>query len=98
MNEIDFTGIALVLAALSPLVAAIAGAAVIIIQARQGKIIQQVEKQGNAVSLELRRTNMVYAMRLAAAERTPGNIAIADEARKVYEEALKQTQIEKEKG
>lgn len=96
MSKIDFTGVALVLAAVGPLIAAIGSAIVIIIQARQGKIIQQVEKQGNAASLELKRMNMVYARRLAAAERTSANIAIADEAQKVYEEALKQIEKQKE--
>lgn len=52
--------------------------------------LAQVEKQGNSVSLELKRTNMVYAENLAAA--TPaneGNQDIAKTARTAYEEAVK---------
>jgi len=61
---------------------------------KQGTVLREVEKQGNSVSLELKRTNMVYARRLAEATKgTPagdGDKAIADDAQKVYEEAQQQ--------
>jgi hypothetical protein len=52
-----------------------------------GKTLVEVEKQGNSVALELKRTNMVYARRLAAATGLGSDIAIADDAQKVYEAA-----------
>lgn len=57
------------------------------VQAKQTETIKQVEKQGNSVSLELKRTNMVYARRLAEATKDPGDDAIARDAEKLYEAA-----------
>lgn len=94
MSEIDFTGVALVLTAFGTLVTAVGIAIVGIMTARHRKVLNQVEKQGNSVSLELKRTNMVYAMRLAVAERTEANLAIAKEAKTVYEEARKQVEAD----
>lgn len=58
------------------------------VQQEQGDTIKQVEKQGNSVSLELKRTNMVYARRLAVATSDPGDVAIADDAEKLYNAAM----------
>ena len=62
---------------------------------KQGVVLREVEKQGNSVSLELKRTNMVYSRRLAEATKsTPAGLAdqaIADDAQKVYEEAYQQS-------
>lgn len=49
--------------------------------------VKQVEKQGNSVSLELKRNNMIYAE--AAALSDPKWTVIAVEARTAYEEAVK---------
>lgn len=61
----------------------------VILIALMRKKVDQVEKQGNSVSLELKRTNMVYARRLATADSSPGNMALADEAEEAYDAALK---------
>ncbi len=50
----------------------------------QSSLLRQVEKQGNSVALELKRTNMMYSRRLAAVTNNPSDIAIADDAEKVY--------------
>lgn len=59
----------------------------VILIAVMGRKVAQVEKQGNSTSLELKRVNMVYAKRLAAAERTQANIQLANDAEDVYEQA-----------
>lgn len=51
--------------------------------------VAHVAEQGNSVALELKRVNMVYAKRLAAAERTAANVQLANDAEEVYEEAKK---------
>lgn len=53
----------------------------------QGNVLKQVEQQGNSVALELKRTNMVYSRRLADETKKPADIAIANDAQKVYEAA-----------
>lgn len=52
-----------------------------------GTVLKQVEQQGNSVALELKRTNMVYSRRLADETKKPADVAIADDAQKVYEAA-----------
>ena len=59
----------------------------VILIAIMGRKVAQVERQGNSVSLELKRVNMVYAKRLASAERTQANIQMAQDATDVYEAA-----------
>lgn len=97
MSELDFTGIALVLTAFGTVVTAIGIAIVGVMTARHRRVLNQVEKQGNSVALELKRTNMVYAMRLAVADKTEANLAIASEAKTVYEEAKKQAEVDSKK-
>jgi len=83
--------LATVISACASLVTAIGVIVVAVITRNSGKVLKQVEKQGNSVSLELKRTNMVYARRLAVAtEDQPSgkaDKAIADDAQRVYEEA-----------
>lgn len=52
------------------------------------EVVKQVEQQGNSVALELKRTNMVNTRRLATAESSPGNNALAEEAEKAYNAAV----------
>jgi len=95
---IDLLGVAAVIVALGGLVTSV-GVIVLAFIARDSKrelqehgvVLKQVERQGNSVSLELKRTNFVYAERLAIeTEGKPegkANRAIADDARQVYEAA-----------
>lgn len=89
---IDLTGVALVITAIAGLVTTVGVAYVSARQKHHGAVLRQVERQGNSVSLELKRTNMVYSRRLAVA--TAGTLdgpidkSIADEAQRVYEEAV----------
>lgn len=65
--------------------------------AEQGKVLNQVEKQGNSRDLENKRLVAMIARRLADANHDPGDIAVADDAEKVYSTALKQfNETEKE--
>lgn len=93
---LDFSGIALFVSALGTLVTATGIAIVAVMTARQKRTLQQVEQQGNSVSLELKRTNMVFSRRLAIETRREADIAIADDAQKVYEESVKQIAKQKE--
>lgn len=51
--------------------------------------VAQVEKQGNSVSLELKRVAMVYARRTAVATGEDADLRIADEAQTAYDIAFK---------
>lgn len=93
MSEIDFTGVALVVTALGTLVTAAGIAIVAVMTARQRKVINQVEKQSNSVSLETKRVTSVALRLLATNTKLPEHIMKADDAEKVYEEALAQSQI-----
>lgn len=70
----------------------IIGSVGVILIALLGKKVAQVEKQGNSVSLELKRNNMVYARRLAEATNVLGDIQLANDTRDAYEEAVKQNE------
>lgn len=95
IGAIDFSGIALAVSALGTLVTALGIAVVAVMTARQKRTIEQVEQQGNSVALELKRTNMVFSRRLAVETRREADIALADEAQTVYEEAVKQVDVKK---
>lgn len=94
----DWTGVASVISSIAALVTA-TGVIIGVVIARKGSarlneqaaVLTKVEKQGNSVSLELKRTNMVYSRRLALAtvntESGTADKAIADDAQRVYEEA-----------
>lgn len=82
----DFVGLSLVLQGVATIISAIG----VILIALMRKKVDQVEKQGNSVSLELKRTNMVFAERLAVSTRQEGDRKIADEAKIAYDEAVKQ--------
>lgn len=98
LAQIDFSGIALAVSALGTLVTAVGIAIVAVMTARQKRVIEQVEEQGNSVSLELKRTNMVFSRRLALETRREADIAIADDSQTVYEEAKKQVDAKKLDG
>lgn len=100
MSEIDYTGVALVVTALGTLVTAVGIAIVAVITARhkkvteqQTKVIAQVEQQGNSVALEQKRVTAVALRLLATNKPMPEYEMKADDAEKVYEEALAQSKI-----
>lgn len=57
------------------------------------KTLIQVEKQGNSVALEQKRVTAVALRLLATNTGSPAHAMKADDAEKVYEEALKQSKI-----
>lgn len=79
-----------VIVAIGTALTSVIGAVGVILIAILGKKMTQIEKQGNSVSLELKRTNMVYARRLAEATNHLGDIQLANDAKDIYEEAVKQ--------
>lgn len=60
----------------------------VILIAYLNRKVSQVEKQGNSVSLELKRTNAVFARATAVATKKKADAIIADEADKAYEAAM----------
>lgn len=92
MSEIDFSGVALVVTASGTLVTAIGIAVVAIMTARQKKIIDQVEKQGNSAALELKRTTAAALRTVAVVSPSPANALKAKDAETLYEEAKKQAE------
>lgn len=81
----DMSGLAVLVTALTGTISAIG----VILIAFLNRKVAQVEKQGNSVSLELKRTNAVYARRLAVATRDKADIAIAKDAEEAYRQAIK---------
>ncbi len=96
MTAPEYQAIALVITAAGTVITAVGTVIVGImgsnrgkVQQAQGEVIKQVERQGNAVSVEVKRTNMVYSKRLADVTKDPGDVAVAHDAKQVYEEAVK---------
>lgn len=89
MTTESFIGLAAVISAGTGLVTALGVIVVAVITKRQGAILQQVEKQGNSASLEFKRLIMVSMRRTAVATGLATDTALADDAEKVYSEALK---------
>lgn len=95
MTNGTFMGLAAVISAVTGLVTAIGVILVAVITQRnraelrqQGDVIRQVEKQGNSASLELKRLNMVFSRRTATATALGSDIALANDAERVYHEAF----------
>lgn len=92
-------GVAGIITALATLVSAVGVAVVIFMSAqqqatlaKQTAVLTQVEKQGNSVALEQKRVTSVALRLLAEKTGLPEHITKANDAEKVYEEALKQSQ------
>lgn len=92
-------GVAGIITALATLVSAVGVAVVIFMSAqqqatlaKQTAVLTQVEKQGNSVALEQKRVTAVALRLLAEKTGLPEHITKANDAEKVYEEALKQSQ------
>lgn len=83
---------AVLITAIGSAIAAIGTVAVAVMVQLQRKTLGQVEKQGNSVSLELKRINSVYARRAAVATKDPSDEAIADEAETLYNAAKEQAE------
>lgn len=98
MTTESFVGIAAVISAGTGLVTALGVIIVAVITKRQGAILQQVEKQGNSSSLELKRLIMVSSRRTAVATDLESDKALADDAEKVYAEALASAERDKPKA
>lgn len=99
MSEIDFTGVAAVIIALGSLVAGVASSIVLVMAAhqkkvleKQGAVIAQVEKQGNASSLELKRTTAAALRTVATVSPNQANELKAMDAEVLYDEAKKQAE------
>lgn len=89
----DSIGLSLVLQGVATIITAVGVILIALVKKQSDTIAEkvvQVEKQGNSVSLELKRTNMVYARRLADATKDPGDIFLAEESQKAHEEAVRQ--------
>lgn len=86
---------AVLVTAIGSAIAAIGVAVVAVMVQLQRKTLGQVEKQGNSVSLELKRVNSVYARRVAVATKDPSDDAIATEAEAIYREAAMQAELAK---
>lgn len=85
---------AVLVTAIGSAIAAIGVAVVGVLVQMQRRTIKQVERQGNSTSIELKRTNALYAKRLAVATNDDGDKKIADDARDVYNNAVKQAGID----
>lgn len=93
MKGLDYTGIALVVTALGTVITATGIAIVAVMTARQQKILNQVEKQGNSVALEQKRVTAAALRTVATVTKLPEDELKARDAETLYQEAKEQAQL-----
>lgn len=87
--------IAGIITALASLVSAIGVSISLLVTAKHGTLLKQVERQGNSVALEQKRVTAAALRSLAALTHKPEDELKAKDAEEVYEQARKQADVEK---